>query len=147
MKKILIGLLGIGACIFLIASPSGSAPKEKMPGLVVLDSIEKAYGPVKFDHAMHTFIAGSCGECHHQHGTDLTCKNCHSIDSSVFKKTVDSSFLPCNTCHGEFNSDMPGMPGLKVAYHAQCFKCHKGMGNVGIDPKGCTEQCHVRKEH
>jgi predicted CXXCH cytochrome family protein len=146
MKNLIVGLLVVSACIFFVASTSGSTSKAKMPGLTVLDSIEKMYGPVKFDHEIHTLMAGSCGECHHQHGTDLGCKNCHSLDSSAFKKTVENSFLPCKSCHGEINSDMPGMPSLKVAYHAQCFGCHRGMGNVGLDPKGCTEQCHVRKE-
>ncbi len=37
------------------------------------------------------------------------------------------------------------MPGLKTAYHKQCFSCHRGMGNIGTDPKGCAEICHAKR--
>jgi hypothetical protein len=31
--------------------------------------------------------------------------------------------MSCKNCHGVFNPNMPGMPGLKVAYHRTCFQC------------------------
>jgi hypothetical protein len=35
-------------------------------------------------------------------------------------------------------------PGLKIALHRTCFQCHKGMGDIGTDPKGCTQICHAK---
>lgn len=148
MKKILLAFLAVCGCLCAVAALGGSgasAADGKLSGVIVLDDIEKAYGPVRFDHATHTFIAKGCGECHHQHETDLKCLGCHSMESSAFKKSVSNTFMACSSCHGEYYPDMPQMPGLKTAYHAACFKCHREMGDVGRDPKGCTEKCHVKK--
>jgi predicted CXXCH cytochrome family protein len=54
--------------------------------------------------------------------------------------------MACKSCHSSYDPANPNMPGLKTAYHSQCFQCHRGMGNVGIDPKGCTVMCHAKKE-
>jgi hypothetical protein len=118
---------------------------EGMPGVVSLDSLQGKYGAVRFDHALHTQMSEGCAQCHHTHGSDNSrCKDCHSIGIDDFRGTVVRSFMACGTCHGEFDKESPGMPGLKVAYHSQCFGCHIGMGNVGNGPKGCTEQCHEK---
>ena len=116
------------------------------PGVRVLDSIKDAYTPVKFDHPKHVSIAGSCSACHHEHGIadGLPCKQCHAITPQTFKSAVSHSFMACKNCHGAFDRDNASMPGLKTAYHQQCFKCHKGMGNIGTDPKGCAEICHAK---
>ena len=126
------------------APPAGG----KMPQVIVLGSIAKTYEPVKFNHASHVSNAGSCAECHHQHGTgqDLACGECHAIDASAFKKSVKlAKMRPCGECHSaSYPAGDPGRPGLKVAYHRACFKCHRGdVGSVGQDPKGCVEMCHV----
>ena len=60
-------------------------------------------------------------------------------------KSVSQRFIPCNGCHADADPDNPGMPGLKTAYHRQCFTCHRGMGNIGTDPKGCAELCHAKE--
>jgi hypothetical protein len=53
--------------------------------------------------------------------------------------------MPCKNCHGAFDRDNAGMPGLKEAYHRKCFSCHRGMAGIGTDPKGCARMCHVRQ--
>lgn len=156
MKKLLTFAVVIGICfVFLTylcdengADASGKSLNGTKANVIVLNSLEDLYGPVEFDHAMHTNIAEGCWDCHHQHQSvkELACESCHAIDLSVFKKSTNRSYLmPCKTCHGQFEASMPGMPGLKVAYHSQCFNCHRGMGRIGLNPKGCTEQCHAKK--
>jgi hypothetical protein len=132
-------------CIGLAAAVSLSAAGA--PGVTVLDSLQNTYSPVTFDHEKHAAIAGNCAACHHEHsaGAGLPCKQCHSLTPATFKKTAVHSFMPCKNCHGALNRDDPGTPGLKVAYHRACFTCHRGMGNIGTDPRGCTELCHAKK--
>lgn len=147
MKMTITLVLSITICVFFAASLyAGNAAKP--PEIVTLDSITAAYEPVFFTHARHTSFAGNCGVCHHEHGNSasLPCKDCHSLAPSVFKDSVTRNFLACKNCHGDYSPSNPKMPGLKVAYHSQCFQCHRGMGNVGLDPKGCAELCHARKE-
>ncbi|NOY65502.1 MAG: cytochrome c3 family protein [Nitrospirae bacterium] len=118
----------------------------KIPEITVLDSISNIYEPVRFDHATHSMIAERCVVCHHEHPSNADlCKNCHGLDDSIFKKSLSSTFMNCDNCHGKYDPSNPGMPGLKVAYHRKCFQCHKGMGMIGEDPKGCTQICHARK--
>jgi hypothetical protein len=144
MRKILCITVVISLCLpaaTLLSAAAGA------PGVRVLDSIRDAYAPVKFDHPKHVAIAGSCAACHHEHssGDGLPCKQCHNLSPEIFKNSVTRSFMPCKNCHGAFDRDNAAMPGLKTAYHRQCFKCHRGMGNIGTDPKGCAEMCHARR--
>lgn len=139
-KKLLIVALAVAWCIALAVS-TGAVSR---PGTVVLDSIADIYGPVTFDHEAHTLYAEGCGQCHHQHPNvqTVSCQLCHSME--VLKQSVISTFLPCSSCHGDYDPAQPGMPGLKVAYHRACLDCHEGMSKVGESPEGCTEQCHTR---
>jgi hypothetical protein len=127
-------------------SPASGAPVARR--LVKLDSLMNIYKPVLFDHEKHTAIAGDCGICHHQHGKNasLPCHECHSIKASTFKGSVTGSFIACKNCHGALDPAAPQMPGLKVAYHRQCFQCHWGMSDVGSTPKGCTVMCHDKRD-
>ncbi len=158
MKKSTCIVLGLCLCLLgaahlfaeegskvQIASAAPSA--GHLPGVRVLGSISDKYKPVTFDHPKHVMIADSCATCHHQHADTkkLDCKDCHALDPSVFKKSVKNNFIACSNCHGAYDRENPSLPGLKVAYHRQCFQCHRGMGNVGLDPKGCTELCHAKK--
>jgi predicted CXXCH cytochrome family protein len=117
------------------------------PDMRVLDSIKSLYGPVKFDHRKHTMIAPGCATCHHEHNMaqGFPCKQCHALTPESFRNSVSQGFMPCKSCHDTADPDNPGMPGLKTAYHRQCFSCHKGMGNIGKSPKGCGEMCHVKR--
>jgi hypothetical protein len=143
----LITIIGVGSELNIQASED-ARPGKGMPGVVILDDIADRFEPVRFDHKEHVDMADSCGECHHQHGTEktITCRECHRIDPSAFKKSVGAStFSSCRSCHGaSFQPENLGMPGLKAAYHRACFSCHREVNEVGIDPKGCTELCHER---
>lgn len=146
MKRLAILIILTIICIFFTASLYAEITNSNL--FFNLDSISDKYEPVKFNHSKHISIAGNCGICHHQHGNSgtLPCRDCHSVSPSTFQNSVVNGFMSCKNCHGVFNPNMPGMPGLKVAYHRTCFQCHRGMGNVGIDPKGCTQMCHAKKE-
>ncbi|GAB4387715.1 MAG: hypothetical protein Kow0025_02830 [Thermodesulfovibrionales bacterium] len=140
MKKAALGVLVLG----LLAAVSAQLMAAGAPATVVLGSIADKYQPVKFDHAMHTYVMESCGQCHHEHPRvkNLTCQNCHSIDKGQFKSSVTMGFMACKNCHGDYNPSNPSMPGLKAAYHQACFECHRDMGDVGQGPQGCTQKCH-----
>jgi hypothetical protein len=148
MRRVLLSILTIGLTLFFAMSLA--AKEEAPPKVVILGSISKQYEPVTFNHETHVMAAGgaaNCSECHHQHPSvkNLSCKDCHAINSAEYEKSVINTFLSCRSCHGSYDLSNPGMPDLKVAYHRTCFKCHRGMGGIGIDPKGCTEICHARK--
>lgn len=134
------------ACLCILAAPLIGAAADA-PGKRVLGSLEDRYNPVTFDHPKHVAIAGNCAACHHEHamGNGLPCKQCHTLTPATFRNSTSRSFFACKSCHNEFDRDNPGMPGLKTAYHRQCFTCHRGMGNIGTDPRGCTELCHARR--
>lgn len=148
MKRLFTAIIAISIAILLCATLQAGAGTAKAPEVVTLDSISDAYEPVFFTHDRHVKIAGDCGSCHHEHGNtkSLPCKDCHSIPPESFKNSVTKNFMACRSCHGGANPDTPAMPGLKIALHRTCFQCHKGMGNIGADPKGCTEICHAKKE-
>lgn len=126
MKKSIIFLLTISSCILVLASLSigeEGAPSESVPKILTLDSLSNLYGPVTFKHEMHTKLADSCTDCHHQ-------------DS-------EGEATPCKDCHSTFDPAVDEMPGLKGAYHRKCFECHEI--KAGSDPAGCSGKCHTRK--
>ncbi len=143
MKK----TLWIVIAFCLVFTGSLYAGSAKAPSISKLDSISDKYEPVTFDHEKHTSIAGNCGTCHHQHGnfSSLPCKECHSVTPAMFKGSVSNNFMACKNCHSAYDRSNPKMPGLKTAYHQQCFQCHRGMAEVGISPAGCTMMCHGKK--
>jgi len=127
-----------------VLASRASGKGASAPGVVVMDNIEGRLGSVTFDHEAHTYMADSCASCHHNHGSENSrCSGCHEIGAEDFKHSVRDSFMACNNCHGGINPDYPGIPSLKVALHNTCFACHRGMGNIGKSPEGCTEQCHI----
>ena len=142
-----VSILFIASICMVFAGSLYAGNTAKLPGVTTLDSLSDKYEPVKFDHAKHTTLAGHCGTCHHQHGTfsTLPCKECHSLNSAAFKNSVVNNFMACKNCHGAYDRSNPRMPGLKTAYHQQCFQCHRGMGDVGTSPAGCTNMCHGKK--
>lgn len=140
-------ILFIASICMVFAGSLYAGNSAKLPGVTTLDSLSDKYEPVKFDHAKHTGLAGNCGTCHHQHGAfgTLPCKECHSLNSAAFKNSVVNNFMACKNCHGAYDRSNPRMPGLKTAYHQQCFQCHRGMGDIGASPAGCTNMCHGKK--
>lgn len=128
--------------------PAGGAATGA-PEKIVINHIQKQYGPVTFDHGMHAALAGGCGTCHHEHNDKVkdTCGQCHTVTPAAFKSSVQQGFLPCSGCHGEPSADEPGIPGLKVALHKTCFSCHVGIGELGASPQGCVRTCHAKSHH
>ena len=142
------GLLAVALTLVIgIAGRTTAVADGSSPGVRVLNSLMNQYGPVRFDHEKHVSIAGSCAACHHEHkeGSAFSCKSCHSLTPSAFKGSAHQSFTACRNCHGEADPNTPGIPGLKTAYHKQCFQCHRGMAGIGSDPKGCAELCHAKR--
>ena len=156
MKDIFIVAVLLGFILVVVPSanaetgapPSAASGSTVAPGTVKLDSLVDKYEPVLFNHEKHIGIAGDCGKCHHQHGNNASspCHECHRIAASSFRGSVTGSFMACKNCHGVYDPASPGMPGLKVAYHRQCFQCHLGMADVGVDPKACAAMCHDKRE-
>ena len=150
MKTIITVIVSL--CCILLSPPAIHANDGPQPsaarGLIKLDSLVNMYKPVLFNHEKHIAIAGDCGACHHQHGknSSLPCGECHSVKASTFKATATGGFIACKNCHGAYDPATPQMPGLKVAYHRQCFECHRGMGEVGVNPKGCALMCHDKRD-
>lgn len=134
--------LSLFFAVSLYAGSSGKAPD-----VISLDTMKDKYEAVPFTHKKHADMISDCGKCHHQHGNNAAdpCKDCHAVTPSVFKQSVTAGFLPCRNCHTSPNPQKPHLVSLKVAYHSKCFECHRGMGNIGTDPKGCTEMCHAIK--
>lgn len=129
-----------------VLAGEGKSSAQPLPGVRVLGSISEQYEPVTFDHAKHVSISTGCASCHHHgNGNTSSCKECHGLTPAAFKNSVVSSFMACSNCHSSSDRENPAMPGLKVAYHQQCFECHRGMGDIGSDPKGCTQICHAKK--
>lgn len=156
MTRIRTGAMTRGVVLLLVAvflaaaaglSISPASAGTAVPTVRTLDSLKNQYQPVKFDHAKHATMAPNCGSCHHEHGEGnaFSCKNCHALDRSAFRNAVVNSFTACKNCHGTYDPSNPRMPGLKTAYHTQCFSCHRGMAGIGTDPKGCAELCHARR--
>lgn len=147
MRKAMIIFVAIalltGISIAGETTTQGDVPKD-----LLLGSLSKVYEPVRFDHAEHISMADGCEDCHHQHRAMQvqTCLECHRIDSSLFKKNVNTGELkPCGECHAVVNPlGGRGRLELKAAYHQACFKCHKE--EVAGKPEGCTDRCHVPKK-
>ncbi len=132
-------IIALAACLWPLTLACFAAGNvAKSPDTITLGSIAKAYPPVVFSHGKHASIAGNCGACHHHHN-NANCKDCHALNASA----VSSNFPACRNCHAMRDRGAPGMPGLEVAYHRACFACHRGMGNLGVEPKGCNEVCHA----
>ncbi len=150
MKTKVSIVLGLSLCMvfaaYLYAEDGPGSSAARLPGVRTLGSLSEKYAAVTFDHPKHVSIAGSCAACHHHgNGNTSSCKECHGLSPASFKSSVVHNFMPCSNCHSTFDRDNPAMPGLKVAYHQKCFECHRGMGDIGLDPKGCTELCHAKK--
>ena len=88
----------------------------------IIRKTEDHYGPVRFMHAKHAFVAKDCALCHHY----------RPLDESALETTR------CSACHQEpFQKDHPERLGLKAAYHQQCMGCHRQMNKGPVDCAGC----------
>jgi hypothetical protein len=118
---------------------------EDIPEAVTIKNLEEQYEPVYFPHRkiVRTLLAETREDklaqyFHRQKGT--VCQACHH-NSPAAKKPPR-----CYSCHGKpFDDKEPLRPGMKGAYHQQCFGCHKQMGIKKPDPLNCKE-CHQEKK-
>jgi len=140
--------VGLIALALHFPQVSGAAA---LPERITLDSLEKLYSKVDFDHASHIKMIKDCGVCHHHTtGTlvnDANCIRCHKNSSATQQ-------VACKSCHSvnpftaetmQAKGQDPTVyhndkPGLKGAYHQACLGCHTRMKG----PTGCQD-CHARK--
>ena len=80
------------------------------PGVLLMNTMTKQYGPVVFSHRVHaqmSDMSGGCYGCHHYNDTAL-------------------NILACRTCHStERKRTNTNLPDLRGAYHQQCLDCHR----------------------
>ena len=104
---------------------SAGLKPELGPDVSILDQLEDLYVPVYFNHRTHAGMAameGGCALCHHFTPPDSphpACRECHPVGAS--REDLDQ-------------------PGLKGAYHRQCFGCHQEW-----DGETKCEICHAKK--
>ncbi len=150
-KKMLHAALAIAIGAMLLWPQAGRAMEvADAPETIEINSLTHLYGPVDFDHAMHTSIA-TCEQCHHHttggEVTDPNCIRCHA-------NSGEADTVSCRECHSSdrftkddlSKLDSPLLyhidkPGLKGAYHLNCVVCHQQMGG----PTGCQD-CHAMTE-
>ena len=114
---------------------------KDIPETVTIKDLSDQYEPVYFPHRrivrrLVTEIKNDklAQYFHSQKGT--ICQACHH-NSPATKKPPR-----CYSCHGKpFNETEILRPGMKGAYHQQCFGCHKQMGIKKPDSLNCVE-CH-----
>ena len=114
---------------------------KDIPETVTIKNLSDQYEPVYFPHRrivrrLVTEIKNDklAQYFHSQKGT--ICQACHH-NSPATKKPPR-----CYSCHGKpFNETEILRPGMKGAYHQQCFGCHKQMGIKKPDSLNCVE-CH-----
>lgn len=142
LLAIMLALLVLGIVPALI---------KAAPDKIVLDDLSSLYGPVQFDHSLHTMF-GSCASCHHHtlggEAEDPRCVRCH-------RGGEPADAIACRDCHSaeRFSSAYlekiendphlyhTGRPGLMGAFHQSCLGCHQRMG-VAAE---CTD-CHAMTE-
>jgi hypothetical protein len=121
---------------------------NKIPEVVVIDSLANEYKPSSFPHgkvvraiservakntmakAFHRDQERLCVGCHHNSPKSLNppeCASCHSKNGPVTDASSD------------------GRPGLKGAYHGQCITCHQEMKVTSVAATDCAK-CHEEKK-
>ena len=107
--------------VMAVMFSAGLVVSAEMPGKIMIDEIQKAKGPVVFDHKAHaTTRAKTCQECHHKDAAkaEQKCSACHKATAEG--KTVS----------------------LKEAFHTTCKDCHKKDASKKA-PTKCNG-CHVK---
>ncbi|MEE4166019.1 MAG: cytochrome c3 family protein [Desulfocapsaceae bacterium] len=151
MKTGFIVSLSTVFCILLMQNTSWAEAQSSPappPAVVTMGQISNLYGPVDFDHQLHSDYA-ACSECHH-HTTGSppsrpSCTPCHT----GAEKTDSAA---CSSCHHHLPehrenpassaSGLPyhiDIPSLKGAYHLLCIDCHEA---ITSGPTQC-EDCHT----
>jgi len=140
----------LAALVLFIALPG--ARSAEPPDAVEIAPLAEYYGPVAFDHEMHTDLAESCATCHHHTAgvppKEGACASCHDAPLASGPTACRGCHVPLPFSTAEVGLRPDGqkryhidVPGLKGAYHLSCMGCHEEMGG----PTRC-EECHDRTE-
>jgi len=142
------GWLGafLSAFMLIAAAPAGASEHVNplmIPESLILQTLQKDYDPVVFDHKTHVDKSKGCASCHHHSSAEETrkCAECHDLKKMAIRESLVESFISCKACHRKYSPDSPSMPGLLTAFHMQCFSCHKTEG-----PESCKKTCHVKAQ-
>lgn len=115
---------------------------SKIPDRIVINKLEKEYGPVVFPHrkivnALYSKINDNRMAQYFHEKTSL-CMGCHHNSPATANPTA------CGNCHSAAvkDKDSDRKPGLLGAYHIQCMECHAQM-NIR-QPESCIS-CHKKK--
>jgi len=143
LTRAVLAFITIGWCV----SAGAEASVDDPPDSVSLESLQKLYEPVVFDHAMHLDLA-SCSRCHHhttgEEPVEPSCRRCH-------RHPEPAERVACSDCHqqdwqsvfvaGDGTNDDRyhiDIPRLQGALHLRCLGCH--LEEEG--PTGCQD-CHA----
>lgn len=147
-KRMLAGWWSVSLFSLSLFAPGVGAATEHakpfvIPESMILQTLQKDYEPVVFDHRIHESKSRGCSDCHHHSSSQETrkCAECHDLKKMAMKESLIESFLPCRSCHRKYSPDSPSMPGLLTAFHMQCFACHKTEG-----PEACNKTCHIKAQ-
>jgi len=118
---------------------------DALPEKIIIDVISKEYQGVSFPHrdivqTMMNNIEGNALADNFHQGKNVVCQSCHHNSP----ETLDP--LPrCVSCHASADNKQDGrIPGMKAAYHQQCFDCHEALDMKEPDSTNCTA-CHEEK--
>ena len=124
---------------------SGTLADDQIPEKVNIDGMVNQFGAVDLPHRkiVRALFArvGDNNLAAYFHNDDITlCGGCHHNSPPSLNPPK------CASCHGEaFKNEQDGRPGLKGAYHGQCFDCHKVME---IEKPAATDciKCHKKEK-
>jgi hypothetical protein len=132
-----------------------AAQGQKMPGKMMIPSVDEKWGQVPFDHEQHLPFS-DCIYCHHTN---------KGLTLETFNAGKAEKVPLCAECHlrEEGNAKTPKSADgtelwSKEAYHVNCIDCHKGeitrfpkdvgmsaVKKQGAGPTKCAE-CHEKKD-
>ncbi len=117
---------------------------KKLPKNVVIDVVSKEYKGVSFPHkliieSMMGKMKGNVLAAKFHQGKNSVCESCHHNSPNMTDPPPK-----CISCHASSDSEQDGtIPGIKAAYHRQCFECHEEMEikkPVSTDCTGCHQE-------
>ncbi|NQU65385.1 MAG: hypothetical protein HQ517_14040 [SAR324 cluster bacterium] len=118
---------------------------EQVPEEILIDGRSKQFKGVKFQHrqiikALLEKIKGNVLAINFHQGKDVICQSCHHNSPGT-----NNPPPKCISCHSSAEDSQDGrVPGIKAAYHRQCFECHEKMEMEKPVSDDCIA-CHLEK--
>ncbi|MBU3916852.1 cytochrome c family protein, partial [bacterium] len=118
---------------------------KKVPEEVVISLISEEYKAVHFPHriiieTLMNKIEDNVLAARFHQGKDVVCESCHHNSPGITNPPPK-----CISCHASSENEQDGgVPGIKAAYHRQCFECHEKMEIKKPVSTDCTA-CHKEK--